>query len=160
MTDSKIKHQKNRKSLTASLALFAVLLNLFTANPASSANQPRKILTGWIPYWSIKTSLPAVVNNADLIKEVMPFWYTLKYNSSAKAAFVADLYAPANPSVPIANPLATLRGAGFQIIPTITDGTDKLVLSNLLANAANRTKIAQTISDFVVKNNYDICRWK
>ena len=85
----------------------------------------------------------------------MPFWYTLKYNSSAKAAFVADLYAPANPSVPIANPLATLRGAGFQIIPTITDGTDKLVLSNLLATAANRTKIAQTISDFVVKNNYD-----
>jgi spore germination protein YaaH/5-hydroxyisourate hydrolase-like protein (transthyretin family) len=155
MTDSKIKRLKNRKSLTASVALFAILLTLFTSNPARSANQPRKILTGWIPYWSIKTSLPAVVNNADLIKEVMPFWYTLKYNSQAKATFVSDLYAPANPSVPIANPLATLRSAGFQIIPTITDGTDKLVLSNLLATAANRTKIAQTISDFVVKNNYD-----
>ena len=155
MTDLKIKRLKNKKSLIASLALFAVFLTLFTANPASSANQPRKILTGWIPYWSIKTSLPAVVNNADLIKEVMPFWYTLKYNSSAKSAFVADLYSPANPSVPIANPLATLRGAGFQIIPTITDGMDKLVLANLLASAANRTKVAQTISDFVVKNNYD-----
>ena len=155
MTDSKIKRLKNRKLLTASLALLAIFLTLFTSNPANSANQPRKILTGWIPYWSIKTSLPSVVNNADLIKEVMPFWYTLKLNSKTKVAFVSDLYAPANPSVPIANPLATLRGAGFQIIPTITDGMDKLVLANLLATAANRTKVAQTISDFVITNNYD-----
>jgi 5-hydroxyisourate hydrolase-like protein (transthyretin family) len=137
------------------LALLAILLTLFTSNPASSANQPRKILTGWIPYWSIKTSLPAVLNNADLVKEVMPFWYTLKYNSKAKAAFVTDLYAPANPSVPITTPLTALRGAGFQVIPTITDGMDKLVLANLLATAANRTKIAKTISDFVEVNKYD-----
>jgi spore germination protein YaaH len=155
MTDSKVNRLKNRTSLTTFLALLAILLTLFTSNPASSANQPRKILTGWIPYWSIKTSLPAVLNNADLVKEVMPFWYTLKYNSSAKAAFVADLYAPANPSVPITTPLTALRGAGFQVIPTITDGMDKLVLANLLATAANRTKIAKTISDFVEVNKYD-----
>ena len=155
MTDSKVNRLKNRTALTTFLALLAISLTLFTSNPASSANQPRKILTGWIPYWSIKTSLPAVLNNADLVKEVMPFWYTLKYNSSAKAAFVADLYAPANPSVPITTPLAALRGAGFQVIPTITDGMDKLVLANLLATAANRTKIAKTISDFVEVNNYD-----
>ena len=155
MTDSKVNHLKNRTALTTFLALLAILLTLFTSNPASSANQPRKILTGWIPYWSIKTSLPAVLNNADLVKEVMPFWYTLKYNSKTKVAFVADLYAPANPSVPITTPLTALRGAGFQVIPTITDGTDKLVLANLLATAPNRTKIAQTISDFVEVNNYD-----
>ena len=150
MTDLKVNRLKNRTSLTTFLALLAILLTLFTSNPANSANQPRKILTGWIPYYSIKTSLPAVLNNADLVKEVMPFWYTLKYNSKAKAAFVADLYSPANPSVPIATPLTALRGAGFQIIPTITDGMDKL-----LATATNRTKIAQTISDFVEVNKYD-----
>ena len=155
MTDLKVNRLKNRTSLTTVLALLAILLTLFTSNPANSANQPRKILTGWIPYYSIKTSLPAVLNNADLVKEVMPFWYTLKYNSKAKAAFVADLYSPANPSVPIATPLTALRGAGFQIIPTITDGMDKLVLANLLATATNRTKIAQTISDFVEVNKYD-----
>ena len=155
MTDSKIKRLKNRISLTTLLALLAISLNVFISNPANSEATPRKILTGWIPYWSIKTSLPAVVNNADLIKEVMPFWYTLKLNLKTKVAFVSDLYAPANPSVPIANPLATLRGAGFQIIPTITDGMEKLVLANLLASAASRTKTAQTISDFVVANNYD-----
>lgn len=155
MTASKIKRLKNRTSLTTFLALLAILLTLFASNPASSANQPRKILTGWIPYWSIKTSLPSVLNNADLVKEVMPFWYTLKLDSKTKAAVVTDLYAPANPSVPIATPLAALRGAGFQIIPTITDGMDKLVLAKLLASPVNRTKIAQTISDFVMTNNFD-----
>jgi len=103
----------------------------------------------------MKTSLPAALNNADLIKEVMPFWYTLKYDGKAKAAYVSDLYVTGNPSVPIATPLAAMRAAGFQIIPTITDGTDKLVLANLLANAGNRSKIAKTISDYVMTNNFD-----
>jgi len=137
------------------LALIASSLTISTSLPANSANQPRKILTGWIPYYSMKTSLPAVLNNADLIKEVMPFWYTLKFDGKAKAAVVTDLYGPANPSIPIATPLTAMRAAGFQIIPTITDGMDKLVLANLLASPANRTKTAKTISDFVLANNYD-----
>ena len=155
MTDSKIKRRTNRISLTTLLALIAISLNVFISNPANSEGTPRKILTGWIPYYSMKTSLPASLNNADLIKEVMPFWYTLRYNSKTKVASIVDLYAPANPSIPIASPLETMRSAGFQIIPTITDGTAKLVLSNLLASPANRSKIAKTIFDFVITNNFD-----
>jgi spore germination protein YaaH/5-hydroxyisourate hydrolase-like protein (transthyretin family) len=155
MTASKINRLKNRSALTIVLALFASSLTFFSSLPANSANQPRKILTGWIPYYGMKTALPAALNNADLIKEVMPFWYTLKFDGKTKAAVISDLYAPANPSVPIATPLAAMRAAGFQIIPTITDGTDKLVLANLLANAGTRTAIAKTISDFVLANNYD-----
>jgi spore germination protein YaaH len=155
MTASKTKRLTNRTSLTTLVALLAILLTVFTSSPANSNNQPRKILTGWIPYYSMKTSLPAIINNADLIKEVMPFWYTLRHNSKTKTTTIVDLYAPANPSVPIAGPLETMRAAGFQIIPTITDGTAKLVLSNLLASPANRTKIAKIISDFVVINNFD-----
>ena len=135
------------------VALFAV--SVVTSPQANSASQPRKILTGWIPYYGMKTALPAALNNADLIKEVMPFWYTLKYDGKTKAAYVSDLYATGNPSVPIATPLAAMRSAGFQIIPTITDGMDKLVLANLLANAGNRTKIAKTINDYVTANNFD-----
>jgi spore germination protein YaaH len=152
-------HQKSRraapKSFVAIAITCAIVTNLFLVTPAQSASQARKILTGWIPYYSMKTSLPAALNNADLIKEVMPFWYTLKFSGKTKSAFVSDLYASANPSVPIANPLAAMRAAGFQIIPTITDGTDKLVLSNLLANPNSRTKTAKTIFDFVMANNYD-----
>ena len=103
----------------------------------------------------MKTSLPAALNNADLIKEVMPFWYTLKFNGKTKEAYVSDLYVRGNPSIPIANPLAAMRAAGFLIIPTITDGTDKLVLSNLLANPTSRTQIAKTLHSYVMVNNFD-----
>jgi spore germination protein YaaH/5-hydroxyisourate hydrolase-like protein (transthyretin family) len=143
------------KLLTSKLLVVVIALSVTLSTQAHSANQPRKILTGWIPYYSMKTSLPAALNNADLIKEVMPFWYTLKYNGKTKAAYVSDLYVTGNPSIPIATPLAAMRAAGFQIIPTITDGTDKLVLSNLLANPTSRTQIAKTLNDYVMANNFD-----
>jgi spore germination protein YaaH len=124
-------------------------------SPASADNPPRKILTGWIPYYSIKTSLPSAINNSDLIKEVMPFWYTLKFNGKLNATVVTDLYTPANPSIPMAQTVGALRNAGFALIPTITDGTDKDVLAGLLAKPAARTQIVQAITDMVMANNYD-----
>lgn len=149
MTASRANH------LTSKLLAVVFALSVVFSPQAHSANQPRKILTGWIPYYSMKTSLPAALNNADLIKEVMPFWYTLKFNGKTKEAFVSDLYVRGNPSIPIANPLAAMRAAGFLIIPTITDGTEKLVLSNLLANPTTRTQIAKTLHSYVMVNNFD-----
>jgi len=159
MTASRATLQISKSLAFRPLAVLAlvcsILLNLVLAIPAESASQPRKILTGWIPYYSMKTSLPATLNNVDLINEVMPFWYTLRYNKNNKIAVVADLYASANPSVPISTPLTALRAAGILIIPTITDGMAKLELSNLLSTAADRKKTAKVIADFVITNNYD-----
>lgn len=144
------------KKLRPFLALFLVIASLVAITPQVSATtQPRKVLTGWIPYYSMSRSLPAVIANVDIIREVMPFWYTLKYNGARKLPVVTDLYAPANPSVPIERPLATLRSAGFTIIPTITDGTSALVLSRLLANPVSRTQVVNAIVDLVMKYNYD-----
>ena len=137
--------------------LFFTLLSSFTFTSAQAAeeNTPRKIMTGWIPYYSMKTALPDVLNNVDLIKEVMPFWYTLKYDAKTKTSQITDLYAPANPSVPISEPLNALRSANLQIIPTITDGTSKGVLAGLLKNSASRTQIVNVIMNLVRTNNYD-----
>lgn len=129
-------------------------MTVFTPQ-VSATTQPRKVLTGWIPYYSMSRSLPAVVANVDIIREVMPFWYTLKYNGAKKLPVVTDLYAPANPSVPIERPLTTLRSAGFTIIPTITDGTTELVLSKLLADPVSRTQVVNAITELVMKYNYD-----
>jgi len=153
------------KSLTASL-IAALLLAFLPAissttliDSALAANPPRKILSGWIPYYSMNTSVPSAVNNSDLVSQVSPFWYTLKDQNT-----IADLYTPANPSVPMAQPLSILRGAGFKIIPTITDSTDidpktgkavPLVLSNLLANPTSRANVVNTILNLVTTNNFD-----
>jgi spore germination protein YaaH len=103
----------------------------------------------------MKTALPAAIANADLIREVMPFWYTLKFNGAKNLPAITDLYAPANPSVPIATPIAAMRNAGFTIIPTITDGTTEMVLAKLLANPTSRTQVVNAITNLVMTNNYD-----
>jgi len=123
---------------------------VIAVSPAQAAGSPRKILTGWIPYYGMKTALPSAIANGDLIKEVMPFWYTLKSEK-----LITDLYSPANPSVPMAIPLASMHDSGFTIIPTITDGTDKMVLANLIANPTTRTQTVATITNLVMTNNFD-----
>jgi spore germination protein YaaH len=103
----------------------------------------------------MKTYLPAVLSNADLIKEIMPFWYTLKYDGKTKKAVIADVYKTANPSVPIEEPLTALRNAGMTIIPTITDGTEKLVLANLISKPVSRKQVVDAIVATVASQNYD-----
>ena len=132
------------------IAMVGQLVPSANAEPA-----PRKILSGWIPYYGMSTSLPTAVANADLINEVMPFWYTFKLNTKTKAPYILDLYTPGNPSVAIDLPLATMRSAGFKIIPTITDGTDKLVLAKLLAKSSDRASVIKPIVDLVMSKNFD-----
>jgi spore germination protein YaaH len=167
-------------------ALSIVLLITAFAQPIQAADkEPRKILSGWIPYYSVKTVLPLVrklpsatpnvagqpsvcdasqygpaenqaiessylFTNKDLMKEVMPFWFSLK-----SPTVIRDDYVSGNPSWPMADTVCLMRRAGLQVIPTMTDGTAKLVLSEYLANAATRTTIVNTIVDLVVKNNFD-----
>ena len=146
---------KRFPALSILLAFLLFAAPLQNIQSAEAANPPRKILTGWLPYYSMKTYLPAVLSNADLIKEIMPFWYTLKYDGKTKKAVIADVYKPANPSVPITEPLTALRNAGMTIIPTISDGTDKMVLANLLAKPVSRKQVVDAIVATVASQNYD-----
>jgi len=146
---------KRFPALSILLAFLLFAAPLQNIESAEAANPPRKILTGWLPYYSMKTYLPAVLSNADLIKEIMPFWYTLKYDGKTKKPVVTDVYKPANPSVPITEPLTALRNAGMTIIPTISDGTDKLVLANLLAKPVSRKQVVDAIVATVASQNYD-----
>jgi len=154
--------------------------------PASWAdNQPRTIVSGWIPYYSVKTVMPfikkipnatavnpgapvtceaneylpedlALLNssylytNKDLMKEVMPFWFTLK-----SPTIIRNDYTTGNPSWPMADTLCLMRKTGLKIIPTITDGTDKLVLAGYLAKSEMRATIVASIVDLVNKNGFD-----
>jgi len=146
----------NMKKLKPVIALILVFSSVVSVQPSANAgSQPRKVLSGWIPYYSMKTALPAAIANADLIREVMPFWYQLKFNGAKNEAVVTNLYAPANPSVPISVPLTAMRNAGLTIIPTITDGTSELVLAKLLANPTSRTQVVNAITNLVTTNNYD-----
>jgi spore germination protein YaaH len=88
--------------------------------------------------------------NKDLMKEVMPFWFSIK-----SPTVIRNDYVTGNPSWPMADTVCLIRRAGLQVIPTMTDGTGKLELSNYLASATTRSTIVKTIVDLVLTNNFD-----
>jgi hypothetical protein len=184
------KTSKNKKSKTTSLLVVtATLLGLIVPNSihtASASNkEPRKIVTGWIPYYSIDRVLPRVrkltpsiptganqtavcdssqygpaenaaiessylFRNKDLMKEVLPFWFSLK-----SPTLIRNDYNIGNPSWPMADTVCLMRRAGMQIIPTITDGTGKLALAGYMANPTTRTTVVNSIVNLVNVNGFD-----
>ena len=178
---------RNASRLTTIL-LASIFLSLLTpqSNSADSPTpQPREILSGWIPYYSVKTVMPFVkkipvlgrsetatagicdasqygvaenesltasylFTNSDLIKEVNPFWFSLKSATSIRNEYVSG-----NPSWPMATTTCLMKRAGVSVVPTITDGTAKLVLAGLLANPKTRTQVVESIATLVNANNFD-----
>ena len=136
-------------AIALTLILTGAILPVTTAN-ADEERLPRKILTGWMPYYSVKNSMTSILANKDLMSEVSPFWYSL---SSATA--IIDQYASAKLTIPKKTQLDILRANGLLILPAITDGTKKLVLSGLLAKPSTRSQVVNTITKLVLTNNYD-----
>jgi spore germination protein YaaH len=174
---------------TSFLIILAVLFGLLVPSSVQTATasnkEPRKIVTGWIPYYSIDrvlprvrkltSSIPAGANqpavcdssqygptenaaiensylfrNKDLMKEVLPFWFSLK-----SPTLIRNDYITGNPSWPMADTVCLMRRAGMQIIPSMTDGTAKLVLAGYLANPTTRTTIVNSILNLVNVNGFD-----
>lgn len=184
------KASKNKKSKTTSLlvvitTLFGLIIPNAVHTASASNKEPRKIVTGWIPYYSIDRVLPRVrkltpsiptganqpavcdssqygpaenaaiessylFRNKDLMKEVMPFWFSLK-----SPTLIRNDYNTGNPSWPMADTVCLMRRAGMQIIPSMTDGTAKLVLAGYLANPTTRTTIVNSIVNLVNSNGFD-----
>ena len=137
----------SRKLLIITTALTFLLSTL---SPANANNPPRKILSGWLPDYSLARNLPTVEGNLDLIRDISPFWYGLTGGSSIK-----DKYALGKYTTPKEQVIARLKANGILLLPTITDDNKKFVLANLLANPTSRSSIVQTIKSLVLKYNYD-----
>ena len=137
----------SRKLLIITTALTFLLSTL---SPANANNPPRKILSGWLPDYSLARNLPTVEGNLDLIRDISPFWYGLTGESTIK-----DKYALGKYTTPKEQVIARLKANGVLLLPTITDDNKKFVLANLLANPTSRSNIVQTIKALVLKYNYD-----
>jgi spore germination protein YaaH len=174
-------------ALALSVVTVATLtVHISLIQSATAADKPpRKVVTGWLPYYSVRTIMPLVrklpsaqptvagkppvcdesqygpvenraiessylFTNKDLMREVMPFWFSIK-----SPTVIRNDYVTGNPSWPMADTVCLIKRAGIQVIPTMTDGTEKLILSGYMANAATRTTIVKTIVDLVLQNGFD-----
>ena len=138
---------KVRKILIAT-TVFSLIFSTLT--PASASNPPRRILSGWLPDYSLSRNLPTVEGNLDLIRDISPFWYGL-----TGAATIKDKYALGRYTTPKTTVIARLKANGLLLLPTITDDMKKLELAGLLANPTSRTSIVQTLKSLVLRHNYD-----
>ena len=138
---------RSRKLLIVATSFTLLLPSITSAN---ADNPPRKILSGWLPDYSLARNLPTVEGNLDLIRDISPFWYGLTGETTIK-----DKYAIGKYTTPIEQVITRLKANGLLLLPTITDDNPKLVLANLLANPNSRTNIVQTIKALVIKYNYD-----
>ena len=144
---------KFRVVLTALAILGSSLLM-----PLAHADGGPKIITGWMPYWITSQSKPAgitsAVTNADLLKDVSPFWF------SAVAGGPAGVSVKFNPNFGNAEAnsawaVGQLRGAGLAILPSIADGSGKATMASTLADPAKRALHVADIVNLVTSRGYD-----
>ena len=132
------------------ITLLSLVLLFSTSIPASADKPPRRILSGWLPDYSLSRNLPTVEGNLDLIRDVSPFWYGLTGENSIK-----DKYALGRYTTPKESVIARLKSNNILLLPTITDDNGKLVLANMLARESARNNIVQSLKSLVLKHNYD-----
>jgi spore germination protein YaaH len=147
-----------RRALIAIASCLAVAVSLAAPGPAKAdAPPPKKVVSGWIPYWLASPANPQGVNsavqNAGLITDVSPFWFSATAASpGVKVGFNPNF---TNGAANAAWAVSQLKGAGLVVLPSIADGSGKGRMAATLADPGLRTKHVQDLVGLVTTNGYD-----
>ena len=114
---------------------------------------PRRIVTGWMPYWTTKSSLAAVVANQDLFTEVSPFWYATSWNASTGRTRIVSHIDAMGVSAK-ATATRTLSAARTRIVPSITDSTPAHRMAAVLRSKTLRAAHVAQLVALVRSNGY------
>jgi spore germination protein YaaH len=118
----------------------------------ATAVSPARFVSGWIPNWSSSVAtdgtraLNAGQGNEAVFAEVSPFGF-----SAVGAAAINVSGAEAS----LTTVVSTLRSRGLPVLPSITDGTGKLVMAGILADPASRAEHVAAITALVTSRGYD-----
>src|SRR5207247_1826940 len=82
-------------SMLATMVASVLAALVVTPAPSASADTvpPRRIVTGWLPYWTATSSTDVLVANRDLFTDSSPFWFTAKSATSVTAQLSQALHA-------------------------------------------------------------------
>lgn len=139
-------------------ALIAVLASLVVAPAHADGPAPKRIASGWLPYWMTTPSSPkgvqSAVANADLFTDVSPFWYS----ATSKAG--GGVQVRINPNFSggagsIAWAMPQLKAAGLTVLPSIADGSGKGRMAATLADPGLRSAHVQDIVTLVTSGGFD-----
>jgi spore germination protein YaaH len=137
---------RTRSALVSGLAAAAacLLVVLCAAQPAG-ADTTRRIVSGWLPYWTMPAALATATADGDLWRDASPFWY------QATSATAIQAHAGAgDPTV-----VAPLRAEGIRVVPTVTETLDAAAMSTLLASPSQRAAHVNALVALVTDGGYD-----
>ena len=147
------------RRLVPALALVLLAVGVLWSAPAQADGPaPKRVASGWLPYWMTSPGRPVGVNsavqNADLFTDVSPFWY------SATAASGGGVQVRLNPNFTngaanAAWAMSQLKAAGLVVLPAIADGSGKGRMAKVLADPALRAAHIADIVNVVMSNGYD-----
>ena len=128
-------------ALTVVAGLVATFIALIQDVPvqASTTAPPRRIVSGWLPYWTTATSTSTVVANADLFNEVSPFWYSAVPSGSG---IRIDAKVDASSRAAVGQ---QLQSHGIKVLPTVTDGTRPGGIAAQLKSAKTRAALVNQL---------------
>ena len=131
---------RRRMSLVAMIAALALAVTVLPAN-AATTNPPRRIMSGWLPYWTTDQSTQRVVANADLFNEVSPFWFSAVASGSG-LTITSQIDAATRSRLG-----GQLNSRGISVVPTVTDGTRPGVMAAQIRGAKTRAAlVAQLVA--------------
>lgn len=143
--------------LAATLSLGLGLLALPVAGAQAEGPAPKRVASGWLPYWMTTPKSPAgvtsAVQNADLFTDVSPFWYSAVKKGDGVQVVLNPNFT--NGAANVAWAMGQLKGAGLTVLPAIADGSGKGQMARTLADPAKRTAHVQEIVNLVMTNGYD-----
>lgn len=123
------------------------------SSASAAAGVPKRVMSGWLPYWSSGQSLNSVVANAELFSDVSPFWHNASSSGSTASGVKIDSHALSSGTR--AAHLAVLKSKGIAVLPSITDGTSAGYMSSVLKNPTKRAALVDQVVNLVVSNGYD-----
>jgi spore germination protein YaaH len=129
------------------LTLCAAALPL--AGPVSAADaatKPRRIVSGWMPYWGTTDALQALTKNADLYTDVNGFWHSATGSATIKDKLPDDVRAGI---------VRQAHAAHVPVYGTVTDGTGSNTMASILKSPTKRLAQVRALVNLAVSNHYD-----
>ncbi len=138
--------------VVAVAALVAGLLTL--GAPTASAgsinvareSQVRKMVSGWMPYWTPDASLASLEANADLFQDVVGFWH-----EAQGASTIADQLSDSTR----ADIVRAAHAKSVKVFAAVTDGTPARTMASILKDPTKRKTHVKALVSLAVSNNYD-----
>ena len=138
-----------RRGVAVAAAVAAGCLTATAVAPLHAAPEPRRYLSGWLPYWSTETSTASFLTNSDLFSDISPFWHDARWDGSK--VYIHNHLSPTAQAAA----LAKLRDRASRSCRRSPTGRARVAWPTRCPRTTKRAAHVKDIVSLVLTNGYD-----